>query len=456
MQTLFWLTCEDGPIESIGHLALAAACILFCLSAIRVRAGSTLPRPSRTRGLIIGLAICMFVLFGEEVSWGQRHFGFETPATWAELNYQGETNLHNTSFLQFYLDGAAIYIYMSFVFLSLAPLLVARWPAAHRWAHRWGVLVAPKPIALGFALLATAFWWRGLVPYVTYDVLLSNSFEELLETISEVLWFAYAIYCYRHIAREAVASRPPRKAWAVAAVVLMVVAVLQVEVFRSRIQFPSREDLARAYFFVAETVPREDTAQWLDLSVASLEKAVLYGCREKALPRMFVLQQLELVKAEVERGQEHLALARLHRVSFFQGYDQLTPYLTEALLAEASLLLEQDAYEQAVDRASRCLESDPTRREAYRIRGIALASLGKGREAEPDLIGSLGDSPEQNADLLLFLSAALIVEGEIDLAEGHLNDLLRQMPNLAEARSLLSDCKRLRNQGTHAPVRIGK
>lgn len=31
----------------------------------------------------------------EEISWGQRLFGWETPAAWAALNHQGETNLHN-------------------------------------------------------------------------------------------------------------------------------------------------------------------------------------------------------------------------------------------------------------------------------------------------------------------------------------------------------------------------
>ena len=37
----------------------------------------------------------MFVGFGEEISWGQRIFGFSTPDSLAEINVQTEFNLHN-------------------------------------------------------------------------------------------------------------------------------------------------------------------------------------------------------------------------------------------------------------------------------------------------------------------------------------------------------------------------
>jgi len=31
----------------------------------------------------------------EEISWGQRIFGWETPVAWKKLNLQNETNIHN-------------------------------------------------------------------------------------------------------------------------------------------------------------------------------------------------------------------------------------------------------------------------------------------------------------------------------------------------------------------------
>jgi len=41
------------------------------------------------------LIFVLVVMIGEEVSWGQRIFGWETPSSYAEINMQGETNLHN-------------------------------------------------------------------------------------------------------------------------------------------------------------------------------------------------------------------------------------------------------------------------------------------------------------------------------------------------------------------------
>jgi hypothetical protein len=41
-----------------------------------------------------------FVCAGEEISWGQRLIGWQTPEWLASENAQGETNLHNLWFLQ--------------------------------------------------------------------------------------------------------------------------------------------------------------------------------------------------------------------------------------------------------------------------------------------------------------------------------------------------------------------
>jgi hypothetical protein len=47
--------------------------------------------------VFILLAGCMFFSAGEEISWGQRLFGWETPEAWRERNIQEETTIHNLS-----------------------------------------------------------------------------------------------------------------------------------------------------------------------------------------------------------------------------------------------------------------------------------------------------------------------------------------------------------------------
>jgi len=46
---------------------------------------------------IIAAALGSFYVAAEEISWGQWIFQWATPEEWQALNYQGETNLHNTS-----------------------------------------------------------------------------------------------------------------------------------------------------------------------------------------------------------------------------------------------------------------------------------------------------------------------------------------------------------------------
>lgn len=88
-----WMLSENGPHEFAQFLVLMGAAIV---------AAGTLLRMDRARDrlltLWIGLAlICSLYVGGEEISWGQHIFFWETPETWAQVNDQNETNLHNTS-----------------------------------------------------------------------------------------------------------------------------------------------------------------------------------------------------------------------------------------------------------------------------------------------------------------------------------------------------------------------
>jgi hypothetical protein len=88
-----WLR-EDGTIENIQAFLFLAATIGFAFAAIKSK---TLKKGCRWRYLpIVGWAALMFIFFGEEISWGQRLFGLQTPATGIMAsNIQGEINIHN-------------------------------------------------------------------------------------------------------------------------------------------------------------------------------------------------------------------------------------------------------------------------------------------------------------------------------------------------------------------------
>ena len=71
--------------------------------------------------------IILFVMAGEELSWGQRIFGWATPEVFANLNKQGETNFHNMATQVFqntlYFGGWLLLVGFSFWRNSLDKLL---------------------------------------------------------------------------------------------------------------------------------------------------------------------------------------------------------------------------------------------------------------------------------------------------------------------------------------------
>jgi hypothetical protein len=86
-----WLTEEDQFAETM-QVACFAASWIMCLFVVRyhVRAKQWL-----IASLYIVLGCGLLFLIGEEMSWGQRIFGWATPESMAAINKQEETNLHN-------------------------------------------------------------------------------------------------------------------------------------------------------------------------------------------------------------------------------------------------------------------------------------------------------------------------------------------------------------------------
>lgn len=87
----YWIVDEDHVLEwsqfffDVGTAVVAALCVRpFWRRDHRLMAV-----------LLLGLAVFSFFVAGEEISWGQRIFGFATPVDLATVNNQDEFNLHN-------------------------------------------------------------------------------------------------------------------------------------------------------------------------------------------------------------------------------------------------------------------------------------------------------------------------------------------------------------------------
>ncbi|CAN1722414.1 conserved membrane protein of unknown function [Hyphomicrobium sp. 1Nfss2.1] len=102
------------------------------------------------------LAIFFFVCFGEEVSWGQRVFGWGTPDAWKEVNGHHETNLHNL------LDNAQlgtlrILTVIALGYGVLVPLADRYWPWGRRTIAWFGMPVPPLEAAGLFVMVFIAY-----------------------------------------------------------------------------------------------------------------------------------------------------------------------------------------------------------------------------------------------------------------------------------------------------------
>lgn len=88
---------ELGAFESVQNIALLIALILMIRLAIKA--------PERNLRLwALFIALGTLLLFGEEISWGQHYFGWVSGETFEQINDQGETNLHNTTASDGWLD----------------------------------------------------------------------------------------------------------------------------------------------------------------------------------------------------------------------------------------------------------------------------------------------------------------------------------------------------------------
>jgi hypothetical protein len=85
---------ELGFLEFLHAIVPIAAALI----AVRILFNPTIRRDPLIAAWLVAIMVGGIYLGGEEASWGQHYLGWQTPETWAEINRQQETNLHNTSF----------------------------------------------------------------------------------------------------------------------------------------------------------------------------------------------------------------------------------------------------------------------------------------------------------------------------------------------------------------------
>ena len=190
-----WFAGEDGVSEWWSVATYLAAAALAGATGWRLR-GNGHPRLALFHAV---LAASLLIGAMEEISWGQRLFGWGTPTSLSEINEQGETTLHNLEAVDSVISG--ILFSGSVIALAGAAIRAA-------WHHSGRVtsahLVLPS-LVLAPSLLMILFWRVGSFwTPVNLPRLLMEAFD-LAPQGSEVpevlLGLCLCLYTYANLTR---------------------------------------------------------------------------------------------------------------------------------------------------------------------------------------------------------------------------------------------------------------
>ncbi len=189
----YWLLAEDHPVEWIQFGLVFGGSVLAAMAAVRLfregdRFGSA---------LFVLFALGMFVIAGEEISWGQRVFAFGTPADLASVNNEREFNVHDIT-KGVPLQSAFKLVELLLGFLGTAiPLYLARSRRVLR-TRAWRLLTPPLFLVPSFALVFVYRLGRFVTDTHRYSA--AVRFQEWPEL---TLYFGLAVTAY--LAYETVA-----------------------------------------------------------------------------------------------------------------------------------------------------------------------------------------------------------------------------------------------------------
>jgi hypothetical protein len=155
---LTWICHEDGLLEYSEALTFLVAAVLFSIAGVR---------NGRACVFLWGLGLINLFAAGEEISWGQRIFGIDTPEWLHQINEQHELTVHNIEGLQ------GNHRWMGLVFLIgiclLVPLCDALFTQCNLLFRRLRVPIFPLS-AVGILVMAVLFmavprWWSGTIVF---------------------------------------------------------------------------------------------------------------------------------------------------------------------------------------------------------------------------------------------------------------------------------------------------
>ena len=174
---------EDYFFEYLTTIVLVVSAVLIGISIMPLYRQLNINNKQKYPLFLLALIAFSFFFIGmEEISWGQRIIGWDTPELVAEYNYQDETNLHNLINLW---SGP---IYMSLIWIVFVIMLVSIWMKFQDSKSVISKFVLPDPSLIGLTIV----------------ILISgiNILGELTEELIALFAWFYSLRIYKVVSRN--------------------------------------------------------------------------------------------------------------------------------------------------------------------------------------------------------------------------------------------------------------
>ena len=189
---------EDGVVEWAQVACFVIAGVFAIgITVLRHRAGQKLQA-----GIYAIVAITALVAAGEEIGWGQRILGLETPEEWSRINHQHELTLHNVGDVLDVLNPFMMAIGLIGV---LACIFGPRLRLDRYWDRAGHLFVPPFFLASSFLVLFLYKFIRLTI--VTKSGFTVTKYGELAELCLAFALTAFVWLNYRRLTVEARSSR---------------------------------------------------------------------------------------------------------------------------------------------------------------------------------------------------------------------------------------------------------
>jgi hypothetical protein len=218
-ETQLDLTREDGLFENASAISFLFAFLIFTYLFNQSNHLNNLFFGKKTkRNVFYGLlALLFFISCGEEISWGQRIFGWSTPDSLLEMNAQQETNFHNIwlfqaynsdgsskTFMELLLNMGRLYTIFWMLYCVLIPVFCSISVQFKKLINHIGIPIVPLWISAFFVLNYVTFYGAVTI----YDSELSKALEinevkEAFQAIGFLLFSLYSLSLYKkHLANN--------------------------------------------------------------------------------------------------------------------------------------------------------------------------------------------------------------------------------------------------------------